>query len=164
MSNNNDYKHMRNAVDLAKIAYERGYSPVGAVLVKDGHEIDEGISSRRIGNLLHAEYQVMVANQVNGLAGMTLYTTLEPCLMCTGMAIVGKIDRVVFLLHDFWGSGPRNINQETEYMRSRKTVIEPYSIETTDDQNMMMVCLEMWKTYLTKSGHEWAIQGMLGIV
>jgi tRNA(adenine34) deaminase len=163
LNNIDDTKFMKEAVDLAKRAYERGFSPVGAVLTKDGQPIDATYSQRKIGNLMHAEYMLMSGNQVRGLAGMTLYTTLEPCLMCTGMAIVGKIDRVVYLLQDHWGSGPGNISHVTPYMQSRNTVFDAYQFDTVDDRNLHRVCLEMWKTYLTKQGHEWAIEGMLGI-
>lgn len=164
MNNNDDYKFMREAVDLAKQAYERGFSPVGAVLTKDGQPIDAAYSQRKIGNLMHAEYMLMVGNQVRGLAGMTLYTTLEPCLMCTGMAIVGKIDRVVYLLDDCWGGSQVNLRHDTEYMQSRDTKIEQIGDWLSPDvRDLHTICIEMWKTYLTKTGHAWAITGMLGL-
>lgn len=164
MNNNDDTRFMKQAVGLAKTAYERGFSPVGAVLTKDNQPIDAAYSQRKIGNLMHAEYMLMTANQVNGLAGMTLYTTLEPCLMCTGMAIVGKIDRVVYLLPDYWGSGVHNTDHHTPYMKSREIVFHRMGVGEagSDARNMVVLCVEMWKTYLTKQGHEWAIEGMLG--
>lgn len=161
---NKDYEFMYTAMEQAQVAYKLGYSPVGAVLVDlYGHPIGKEYSQRSIGNILHAEYMLLSGHGTTGYDRMTLYTTLEPCLMCTGMAIVGKIERVVYLLDDFWGSGPKNIKHSTDYMQSRSTRIEQYPIKTTEDKNLHVICTTMWKTHLVATGHEWALKGMLGV-
>lgn len=95
-------KFMERAIALAKTAGERGEIPVGAVVVKNGKIIGEGVNSREelkspIG---HAEITALTsAAKTLGdwrLDGCSLYVTLEPCPMCAGAIINARIKEVVF--------------------------------------------------------------------
>ncbi len=105
-----DIKYMKRALELAKIAFDKGEVPVGAVAVWEDDEkrgivseiVGEGYNRRECDKnaLCHAE--LIAINEACGyLSGWrlhkcTLYVTLEPCPMCTGAIINSRIKRVVF--------------------------------------------------------------------
>lgn len=96
-----DVEFMRQAIRLARIARERGDSPVGSVVVSNGRIIAEGIEAVRAEKDLtaHAEVRALreacrVLNSLD-LAGCTLYTTVEPCIMCSYVVRRARIARTV---------------------------------------------------------------------
>ena len=101
-----DYYFMKRALMQAKCAYNMGEVPVGAVVVKDGKIIARGFNRRETDNdpTAHAELLAVkrAARKLNSwrLNGCTLYVTLEPCPMCSGMIINSRIDKVVFGAYD----------------------------------------------------------------
>lgn len=101
-----DHYFMKKALLQAQVAYKKGEVPVGAVVVKDGEIISRGYNLRESTNdpTAHAELLAMkkAAKKLNSwrLSGCTLYVTLEPCPMCTGLIINSRIDKVVFGAYD----------------------------------------------------------------
>lgn len=101
-----DHYFMKKALLQARVAYKKGEVPVGAVVVKDGKIISRGYNLRESTNdpTAHAELLAMkkAAKKLNSwrLSGCTLYVTLEPCPMCTGLIINSRIDKVVFGAYD----------------------------------------------------------------
>ncbi|MDD3458662.1 MAG: nucleoside deaminase [Weeksellaceae bacterium] len=93
---------MQKCIELARISKNRGESPVGSVVVKDGKIIGEGIESVHARNdfSFHAEIEaIRDASQHIGhcdLSGCTLFTTHEPCIMCSYIIRQTRIGRVVF--------------------------------------------------------------------
>ncbi|UJJ33410.1 tRNA adenosine(34) deaminase TadA [Halopseudomonas maritima] len=93
---------MRLALAQAQLAAERGEVPVGAVLVQDGKVIGEGFNQpiTSLDPSAHAEMvairQAATALQNYRLPGTTLYVTLEPCTMCSGLLIHSRIGRLVY--------------------------------------------------------------------
>ncbi len=93
---------MRRALELAKQAAALGEVPVGAVAVKDGVVIGEGMNRRELDRdpFSHAEFTAMKqASERLGvwrLSGVTVYVTLEPCAMCAGALVLSRVDRLVF--------------------------------------------------------------------
>jgi len=93
---------MKIALIKAQEAFDRGEVPVGAVLVDSSGNLFE--NSNRTSELnspsAHAEHLVVTeATEAGGdwrLDDCTLYTTLEPCLMCAGLTILSRIPRVVY--------------------------------------------------------------------
>ncbi|MFG6116128.1 nucleoside deaminase [Halobacillus sp. MO56] len=90
---------MKRAVELAVANVKEGGQPFGAVLVKDGDIVAEGV------NELHKQYdvsghaellairQVQEELQTNDLSGYTMYASGEPCPMClTAMYFAGIED------------------------------------------------------------------------
>ncbi len=97
-----DRRFMAAAVAQARVAMRRSEVPVGAVIVHAGRVIAKGrneIVGRR-DPTAHAELLAIrrAAARLHNerLAGCTLYTTLEPCHMCAGAAVLARLDRVVF--------------------------------------------------------------------
>lgn len=93
--------YMREALHEAKLAFDAGEVPVGAVIVRDGEIVARAFN--RTGELhrptAHAEL-LCVEGALRALGGRldgcTLYVTLEPCAMCTGAIVNCRLPRVVF--------------------------------------------------------------------
>ena len=101
-----DKFYMERALCLAKMAYDSGEVPVGAVIVKDGEIISEAYNLRETNSMATAHAEILAIEKACRkldswrLSGCTLYVTLEPCPMCAGALINSRIDRVVYGLTD----------------------------------------------------------------
>ena len=97
-----DEKYMTRALELAKLAANNGDVPVGAVIVRDDVIISEAYNLRENGGGATAHAELLAIEQASlklgswRLSGCELYVTLEPCPMCAGAIINGRVDRVVF--------------------------------------------------------------------
>lgn len=96
-------KYIKRSIELGHSAGEKGNSPVGAVIVRNGEIIAEAEEANKTKNdvTCHAEIEV-IRNAVNtlktnDLSDCTLYTTHEPCVMCSYSIRFHKIRQVVFL-------------------------------------------------------------------
>lgn len=93
---------MRQAIRLARVALERGDAPVGSVVVREGHIIGEGAESVQSKNDLAAHAEAIAVRDAChrlsslDLTGCTLYTTAEPCFMCSYVIRGARLARVVF--------------------------------------------------------------------
>lgn len=93
---------MREALKEAYKAAEKGEVPVGAVIVADDQVIARGYNLReRLADpTAHAEILALrEAALVLGswrLSNCTLYVTMEPCPMCAGAAIQGRVKKIVY--------------------------------------------------------------------
>lgn len=94
---------MELALAEASLAPEHGDVPVGAVVVDPGGEVvasDHNRREERQDPTAHAEVLVLseAARRAGSwrLLGYTLYVTLEPCSMCAGAAVSGRIKRIVY--------------------------------------------------------------------
>lgn len=93
---------MEEAIKLALEAAERDEVPVGAVCVRDGKIISTASNTREESKCAthHAEILAIEAacRALGGwrLPGVTLYVTMEPCVMCGGAIINSRIERVVY--------------------------------------------------------------------
>lgn len=97
-----DTSYMRQALQEAKKAFDRGEVPVGAVVVchdriiARSHNLTETLNDVTA----HAEMQAITAaaNYLGGkyLAECTLYVTVEPCVMCAGAIAWAQMGRLVF--------------------------------------------------------------------
>jgi tRNA(adenine34) deaminase len=97
-----DERWMRHALKLAHRAKELGEVPVGAVIVKGDEVVAEGWNQPIASHdpSAHAEMvairEAAAALKNYRLGGLTLYVTLEPCVMCAGAIIHGRLARLVF--------------------------------------------------------------------
>lgn len=93
-----DIEFLRQAYQEALAGYQQGGVPVGAVMVKDGEVIARGRNKRVQENdtVMHGETDCLrTAGLRNDYADIDLYTTLSPCMMCTGAILHFGIKRVV---------------------------------------------------------------------
>lgn len=98
-----DERFMRRALELARHAADaHAEVPVGAVLVLGGDIVGEGWNHNigRNDPTAHAEIAALRDAGVRlgnyRFPGATLYATLEPCVMCAGAIVHGRIARVVY--------------------------------------------------------------------
>lgn len=97
---------MEEAFKEAEKAFLAGEVPVGAVLVFRGHIIARGHNKteKQKNACSHAEMVCLEegakALQDFRLTGSTLYTTLEPCIMCSGALILSRVAKVVYACSD----------------------------------------------------------------
>jgi tRNA(adenine34) deaminase len=100
--NNQDEQYMRQAIEAAKIAEENGDVPIGAVVVYENQIIGRAYNQREQlkDPTAHAEIialtQAAAALETWHLNGCTIYVTLEPCPMCAGALVLGRLDRLVY--------------------------------------------------------------------
>src|SRR5579864_2422466 len=97
-----DVEAMRLALALAREAMALGEVPVGAVVVCAERVIAQAFNLRESLHdpTAHAERLALsLAGRALGswrLEGCTLYVTLEPCPMCAGAIVQGRVARVVY--------------------------------------------------------------------
>lgn len=104
---------MGKALQEAQKALLSNEFPVGCVVVNDNRIIATGSRVGTAGpttnELDHAE--MVALRQLNepshdqDPSGMTLYATMEPCLMCFGAILINRIGRIVYAYEDVMGGG-----------------------------------------------------------
>lgn len=118
-----DRYYLELALAQAESADREGSLPIGAVVVgPDGQVLGEG--RNRIFSAgdptCHAEIDalrragpLLSAPQYSGRS--TLYTTLEPCLMCTGAILLASVGRLIWLVDDTGYGALRELQDGTLY-------------------------------------------------
>lgn len=109
-----NYEHfMSQALDQAKTALAAGEFPVGCVLVYQDKVLTTGSRKGTIGDrpneIDHAEMIALkrftdVTRKIESHR-ISLFTTLEPCLMCLGALILSGIGEIVYAYEDVMGGG-----------------------------------------------------------
>ena len=137
-----DQQFMRLAYQEARAGYDEGGVPVGAVMVENGEVIGRG-RNRRVqdGNpISHGETDCMKnAGRRPDYSNVTMYTTLSPCMMCTGTIIQFGIRRVVI-------GEDRNFAGNIDFLRER-------GVEVTllDDND----CIELMRKFIDERPDLW---------
>ena len=97
-----DERFMRLALREAERAADRGETPIGAVVIRDGEVIGAAGNEREVAAdpTAHAEMLAMrqAARKLGGwrIPDSVLYVTLEPCAMCAGAIVLARLPRVVY--------------------------------------------------------------------
>lgn len=142
VSEADDLRFMELAYQEAKAGYDEGGVPVGAVMVEEGEVIGRG-RNRRVqeGNpISHGETDCMKnAGRRPDYSRVTMYTTLSPCMMCSGTIIQFGIGRVVV-------GEDRNFPGNIEFLKTR-------GVEVTllDDQD----CISLMSQFITERPDLW---------
>jgi tRNA(adenine34) deaminase len=93
---------MARALEQAYAARELGEVPVGAVIVRRGELVAEShnLTLTLADPTAHAEVVALRRAALRlgdwRLLETTLYVTLEPCAMCSGAIVLGRVPRVVY--------------------------------------------------------------------
>jgi len=101
-----DQRYMRMAIDQAYIAEENGDVPIGCVIVYENRVIAKGYNQREQLHDPTAHAEIIALTQAAEfignwrLHGCTIYVTLEPCPMCAGALVLGRLDRLVYGTED----------------------------------------------------------------
>ena len=98
-----DEKFMRRAIELSATALDRpGARPYGAVVVKDGKIVGEGLneSAKKLDPTSHGEVEAVrdaCRNlKTTDLSGCELYTSCEPCSVCVATMVMAGISRMYY--------------------------------------------------------------------
>ena len=123
---------MHEALALAREAEAAGEVPVGAVVAIGGKVVGRGSNApiARCDPSAHAEMLAIreaartVANY--RLEGATVYSTLEPCVMCAGALVAARVERLVFGARDLRFGGVRSKFRiaDSELLNHRVEVVE----------------------------------------
>lgn len=98
----NDEYFMEKAIELSALAVEHGNEPFGAVLVKNNQIVftNENQIYTRKDLTFHAEMGLLrlfcAETGITDLRDYTLYSSCEPCFMCSGAMVWLKLGRLVF--------------------------------------------------------------------
>ena len=98
MLSGSDKRFLRIAYDEAKAGYEEGGCPIGSVLAEGDQLIAKGRNQRvqKSDPIAHGEMDCLRnAGRQKSYRSMSLYTSLSPCMMCTGTIIQFGIPRLV---------------------------------------------------------------------
>ena len=112
-----DKKYMQLALAEARKAAELGEIPIGAVLadMTTGAVIAAAHNMRETWHDATAHAEVIVIREACErlgrwrLSGCALYVTVEPCPMCSGAIVNGRVDRVVYGCPDVKAGGAESI-------------------------------------------------------
>jgi len=93
-----DKKFLRIAYEEAKAGFDEGGCPIGSVLARGNQVVAQGRNQRVQGGdpIAHGEMDALrKAGRQKTYRDMTIYTSLSPCMMCSGTIIQFGIPRVV---------------------------------------------------------------------
>jgi len=123
---------MAEALALAREAERAGEVPVGAVVVLDGEIVGRG---RNAPVELHdpsAHAEMIALREAAAALGnyrvekATLFSTLEPCVMCAGALVAARVERLVFGARDLRFGGVRSKFRiaDSELLNHRVEIVE----------------------------------------
>nr|WP_326186399.1 nucleoside deaminase [uncultured Oscillibacter sp.] len=101
-----DALFMAEAIRLSELAVKHGNEPFGAILVKDGEIVYTNENQIYTGSdpTFHAEMGLLrrfcAETGVTDLSDYTLYSSCEPCFMCSGAMVWVKLGRLVYAAND----------------------------------------------------------------
>ena len=136
-----DQDHLNRAIELAQEAGRNGNLPIGCVICLDDAIVAEGKNAIWVPSFApyrHAELEALRTLPENlspRLGEMTLYTTLEPCLMCAGAIWLHAIGRVIFGTSDRYGGVGACVDRLPPYFaeqHGRASWIGPVSSKECD--------------------------------
>jgi tRNA(adenine34) deaminase len=101
-----DEYFMRLALREAERALEHDDVPIGAVIVHEGEVVAAACNERELRGDPTAHAEVLALREASErlatwrLLDTVLYVTLEPCAMCAGAIVLGRVPRVVYAADD----------------------------------------------------------------
>jgi len=155
---NNDIHFMKVALEMAQTALAKGEFPVGCVIadptgvVSRGHRT--GTSGGPGNEIDHAEINALrVLNEFEPTidrSTLSIYCTMEPCLMCFSAILLSGIPRIIFAYEDVMGGG-------TQGDRSGLTPLYRDAQVTVLSGVLRQPSLELFRQFFSASGNTyWA--------
>ena len=138
-----DKKFLRIAYQEAKAGFDEGGCPIGSVLARGDQLIAQGRNQRVQGGdpIAHGEMDCLrKAGRQKSYRDMTLYTSLSPCMMCSGTIVQFEIPRVVV------GENV-NFGGNEEFLRQRGV-----EVILADDPD----CIALMKRFIEEKPELWA--------
>jgi len=122
--------YLREAIRLAHDAERRGNLPIGAVITLDGKIVAMGqnsIWSPTLALTRHAEMEALhkvPAHLWPRARDMTLFTTLEPCIMCAGPILLHHLGRLIYGSADPTGGFGASAGSLSPYFKEELSLIQ----------------------------------------
>jgi creatinine deaminase len=144
MRNDHSDPFLSAAIEEARKGLAEGGIPIGSVLIIDGQIVGRG-HNRRVQKgsaILHAEMDALEnAGRLTArdYRRSVLYSTLSPCDMCSGTALLYQIPRIVV-------GENRTFQGPEEYVQSRGVILE-----IVDDPE----CVHMMKEFIRSKPELW---------
>lgn len=138
-------KFLQAAIDEARKGLAEGGIPIGSVLVIDGQIVGRG-HNRRVQKgsaILHAEMDAIENGgrlKASDYRRAMLYSTLSPCDMCSGMALLYRIPKIVI-------GENRTFRGPEDYVRSRGI-----TVEIADD----LECVRLMEEFIQSQPNLWS--------
>ncbi len=135
---------MRLALTEAREALEAGEFPVGCVLVADDKVVTSGRRenslAEKANELDHGEIvalrSLVADNPGMELSKITIYSTMEPCLMCYTALLLNGIRTIVYAYEDAMGGGTNlSLHTLNPLYRDMKVTILPHILR---DESLML--------------------------
>lgn len=135
---------LQAAIEEARLGLQEGGIPIGSVLVLDGEIVGRGHNRRvqRGSPILHAEmdcFENAGRLRASEYRRCVLYSTLSPCDMCSGTALLYQIPRIVIGENQTF-QGPE------DYVRSRGV-----ELEIVQDPE----CIELMRSFIAERPELW---------
>ena len=144
---------MREALRLAREGARGEETPVGAVVVVEGEIVGRGWNSPVARNDPTAHAEILALREASArignyrLPGATLYSTLEPCVMCAGALVAARVARLVFGARDLRFGGVRS------KFRLADSDVLNHSVEVTEGV-LGVECVELLQEFF-RSRRRW---------
>ena len=156
-----DYERfMQKALEEAQTALTAGEFPVGCVMVQDKKILASGARRGTTGGypneVDHAELvalrRLFRLNLQMNMREVTVFSTLEPCLMCFGALMISGIGKLVFAFEDPMGGGTQcDVARLTPLYQSNQMAIIPGILRNESLKMLKAFFSEPKNTYLKES-------------
>ncbi len=143
---------LKEAINESKKAIKMNEVPVGAVLVLGNKIVARAHNTKESDNdpTQHAEIKILqnYCKKIKNwrLNGYSLFTTLEPCLMCAGAIIHSRISKVVYCCKNSKYSTAKIMQELSENNNINHTI----SWEFKEDTGFQTMFLDFFKTKRSK--------------
>jgi cytosine deaminase len=137
-----DRKFLRMAYEEAKAGHDEGGCPIGSVIAEGDRLVSRGRNQRVQGGdpIAHGEMDaIRKAGRQRSYRKMTLYTSLSPCMMCTGTIIQFRIPRIIV-------GENRNFGGNEDFLRSKGV-----EVIIADDAD----CVALMKRFIAEKPALW---------
>ena len=138
-----DKRLLRIAYDEAKAGFDEGGCPIGSVLARGGQVVAQGRNQRvqKGDPIAHGEMDALrKAGRQKTYRDTVLYTSLSPCMMCSGTIVQFGIPRVVI-------GDTQNFGGNEDFLRSHDV-----EVVIADDPE----CIALMKRFITEKPELWA--------
>ena len=143
MLSETDNKMLRIAYEEAKAGFDEGGCPIGSVLERAGKVVAQGRNQRvqKGDPIAHGEMDALrKAGRQSTYRDTTLYTSLSPCMMCSGTIVQFGIPRVVI-------GEAVNFGGNEDFLRARGV-----EVIVANDQD----CIDLMDKFIKEKPGLWA--------
>ena len=142
MLTDDDRRLLRIAYEEAKAGFDEGGCPIGSVLARGGEVVAQGRNQRvQQGDpIAHGEMDALrKAGRQKTYRDTVLYTSLSPCMMCSGTIVQFGIPRLVIAENTNFGGNE-------DFLRSRGV-----EVIVADDPD----CIALMERFIRESPEIW---------